>query len=77
MKLEVEFVPGKRPYHIKQVRFGTYPNIVEVFEWCEKTYGHRNDKYDNPRWYGRTDWASGNFQFRDKKDAEWFILRWS
>lgn len=76
VKLEVEFVPGKRPYHIKQVKFNTFDNVVEVFKWCEQAFGHRNEKYDNPRWYGNTSWSSGNFQFRDKKDAEWFILRW-
>jgi hypothetical protein len=78
MTLEIKLVPGsKRPYHIEQVKFGTYNDVAEVYQWCEQQFGHRNEKYDNPRWYGNTDWLSGNFQFKKRKDANWFLLRWS
>ena len=78
MTLEIEYVPGdKRPYHITAKRFNTYDNVVEVFKWCEENFGHRNDRYDNPRWYGNTTWMTGDFKFKKRKDAVWFIMRWS
>jgi hypothetical protein len=78
MSLEIEVVPDdKRPYHIKKKNFRTYFNVAEVFKWCEENFGHRNDKYDNPRWYGNTQWMSGDFKFKRRKDAVWFIMRWS
>ncbi len=78
MTLEIEVVPGdKRPYHINRKKFTSYPNIAEVFKWCEDNFGHRNERYDNPRWYGNVKWMSGDFKFKKRKDAVWFVMRWS
>jgi hypothetical protein len=45
----------------------------EMAEWCAKCFGPRSSKYNNPRW------SQGSFEFRfkNKKDATFFILRWS
>lgn len=45
----------------------------EMTDWCSKMFGHRNTKYNNPRW------STGPFEFRFKyeKDAAMFMLRWS
>ena len=78
MKVEIIFDPGKYPYRAEvKWQYTTDWRSTEVYTWCEKNFGHRNDKYENPRWYGNTRYFTGNFRFRDKKDAEWFLLRWA
>ncbi len=79
MKVNIKIMYGqKRPYHadIKWSHRNDW-NSAEVYKWCEQNFGHRNVKYDNPRWYGNTSYFTGDFKFRNKKDAEWFLLRWS
>ena len=78
MKIEIIFEPGKYPYRAEvNWHYTATWNSVEVYNWCEQNFGHRNDNYENPRWYGNTQYFTGNFRFRDKKDSEWFLLRWS
>jgi hypothetical protein len=77
MKIEIIFDPGKYPYRAEvKWHSSTDWNSTEAYLWCEKNFGHRNDKYENPRWYANIRYFTGNFRFRDKKDAEWFLLRW-
>ena len=76
LDLEVEFVPGKRPYHIKQVRFGTFEDVVAVFKWCEQTFGP-GGRSRKLRWrMGWTD-KDDTYYFKSSKDAMMFTLRWS
>ena len=55
------------------IRYGVeYPNKVtkqEVINWCSEHYGAPGFKN---RWM-LLDWT---IQFRDKKDRDWFLLRW-
>lgn len=46
----------------------TYKNskqAVDIIDWCVETLTENQWKR-----------LSGSFVFRDKKDAEWFLLRW-
>ena len=74
MTITVEF--GKNRYHEQSA----------MIEWCRENFGaHRNDwMYSQPEdWEGLGDWGVSSvfgitfFYFRHKKDAEWFILRWT
>ena len=46
--------------------------------WCRQTFGPSGiwdtNNYLAPRWKDDIMW--GEIRFRDKKDAEWFLLRW-
>ena len=66
-----------RPYHIDTGYGGFGYDVTDVYKWCVENFGHRTNKYNNPRWYGDIRYSSGNFQFRDEKDAAWFMLRWA
>lgn len=80
MILKIKKVYGdKRPYHIDYNWKSNMPgwDVKRVYEWCEMTYGHRNEKYDNPRWSANLRYVSGDFKFRNEKDAAWFVMRWS
>jgi hypothetical protein len=78
MKVEIIFDPGKYPYRAEvKWEYSSDWNSAEVYKWCEQNFGHRNDKYANPRWFGDTRYYSGTFRFRNKKDAMFFLLRWS
>jgi hypothetical protein len=82
MKLKIEFKPdSKRPYQIKPDGTILYHwrdwDSAKVWNWCAENFGHRNKGYDNPRWYGDPNHWHGDFQFRNKKDAAWFMLRWT
>lgn len=39
---------------------------IDIIDWCVENFDVSNWKR-----------VSGSFVFRNKKDAEWFILRWS
>lgn len=41
----------------------------EILEWCRENYGEPGFK---ARWM-HLDWT---IQFRDKKDRDWYFLRW-
>jgi len=48
----------------------------EIEEWCENTYGPTpvNGLWTpNCRWYVN----DSKFWFREKKDLEWFVLKWT
>ena len=50
-------------------------NQVEVVEWCTEQFGPHPENPDawsrwNHKWQDR-------IQFRDERDYNWFILRWS
>jgi len=41
--------------------------------WCTETYGESKGAFEpSQRWYAN----SSRFWFREKKDLEWFILKW-
>ncbi len=41
--------------------------------WCIETYGESKGAFEpSQRWYVN----SARFWFREKKDLEWFILKW-
>lgn len=47
----------------------------EVFEWCNKQFGPHPIRPDAwSRWYNK---YSEKMHFRDEKDYQWFLLRWS
>jgi hypothetical protein len=46
-----------------------------AFAWCVKQFGPEPTNTDAwTRWYFNVD---RTFRFRDSKDYEWFLLRWS
>lgn len=48
----------------------------EMMEWMVKTFGptaHDGVWTANMRWYAN----NARFWFRDQKDRDWFLLRWS
>jgi len=43
-------------------------------DWCVETYGESKGAFEpSQRWYAN----AARFWFREKKDLEWFILKWS
>jgi hypothetical protein len=51
------------------------PNWQNMLEWCVETYGPTpEDGVWTPsgRWYAN----NAKFWFREKKDLEWFMLKW-
>jgi hypothetical protein len=47
----------------------------EVYEWCTQQFGPHPTQHDAwSRWDHRYE---GKIYFRDAKDYEWFLLRWS
>jgi hypothetical protein len=48
---------------------------TEVIEWCEHYFGPHPKHADAwSRWHDK---YNGSILFRDEKDYEWFMLRWS
>lgn len=45
----------------------------DMVKWVVETYGTITVSLPEQRWYVN----NARFWFRDKKDLEWFILRWS
>lgn len=48
----------------------------EMIAWCEETYGPTADDgvwTPGMRWYAN----NAKFWFRNEKDLNWFVLRWS
>lgn len=44
-----------------------------MIDWCNDHFGTHSVNYNDPRWrYGYT-----AIYFKNKKDANWFIMRWS
>ena len=56
-----------------------YYDWEELEAWCTDVFGLRGDIWSNgnhvvgARWYAN----SGRLWFRDLKDCDWFVLRWS
>ncbi len=52
-------------------------NRKEITKWCYKTYGApgMNTFTKQTRWKDSIQY--GEVYFRDEKDLEWFVLRWS
>jgi hypothetical protein len=52
---------------------------TELKEWCKQSFGRPAEVDVNnfwpARWQDEIMW--GKISFRDKKDAEWFMLRWA
>ena len=63
-------VYGKRYYTVEPIKW-----FHELEEWCIKSLGYPpldGVWQPNSRWYMN----NRKFWFRDKKDLEWFVLRW-
>ena len=41
--------------------------------WCAETFGESKAFEPSQRWYA----SSSRFWFREKKDLEWFVMRWA
>jgi len=55
--------------------FGKGYNLRELYEWCEQHFGPHPKRPDAwSRWINN---RNSLFRFRDAKDYEWFMLRWS
>ena len=77
-------VYGSRYYTVQPLPDDdTYYNIpwYDMMEWVEQSLGPSKDSIwfsnekaptPNERWYAN----NSKFWFRNKKDLEWFILRW-
>ena len=64
-----------QPYCVV-LKNGYWTDIIDVMlSWCSENFGHRNEKFNNPRWAYDT-W-SRKFKFKNEKDAMMFMLRWS
>ncbi len=60
-------------YEVK-LFFKSYDPIQERLDWCEKTFGPQPKNPDAwSRWYT----SFTTLRFRDQKDYNWFMLRWS
>lgn len=52
-----------------------WQDYTEVIEWCEQHFGPHPKHADAwSRWHDK---YNGSILFRDEKDYEWFVLRWS
>jgi hypothetical protein len=80
MMLDVGTVYGSRYYTVEPPMFKG--NWDEMNTWCEQTYGPsgslwRETKSLTPeplkRWYAN----NAKFWFKDQKDRDWFIIKWS
>lgn len=58
------------------VFLSTKENRIEIMNWCYDTFGPPvNPKTGQTRWKNGITW--GEAIFKQKKDLEWFVLRWS
>jgi len=50
----------------------------EMIAWCVSTYGPSGTENKPGVWTPNERWYANNakFFFKDKKDCEWFLLRW-
>ena len=67
-------VYGSRYYCVEPVG----GNWMEMESWCLNTYGNCGSAWDkttepNSRWYMN----DRKFWFREEKDRNWFIMKWS
>jgi hypothetical protein len=69
MNIEFKYTPDK-DYPWEWYYSPQGEEFHEVMLWCYDTYG-------NPSSGSRWDCYGGWMRFRDKKDAELFVLRWS
>jgi len=79
LNIEDATVYGIKYYTVKPFR-SINENIVwdDVMSWCISTFGPSGTE-DNPGvWTPYERWYANNsiFWFRDKKDLEWFVLKW-
>lgn len=65
----------------------TIAEMYEMMLWVKKTFPHNSDDTEPRCVFGKDPNVFGNsfpdgphdvewFEFKDKKDAEWFMLRW-
>ena len=72
MKLSEGKIFGEQYYTVEPVPYGAWHDM-EL--WCKKTFGcpPANGVWEpHGRWYMN----NSKFWFRDKKDLEWFVLKW-
>lgn len=78
-----ELVLNEQPVH--GAKYHTVEPIggswFEMESWCRQTFGEPGDMWDSNDWCWpeTARWLQNNrkFWFRNKKDRDWFILRWS
>lgn len=78
-----ELVLNEQPVH--GARYHTVEpiggNWIEMEAWCRSTFGDPGDMWDSDDWCcpENARWLQNNrkFWFRNQKDRDWFIVRWS
>lgn len=70
LELSEGTVFGEKYYAVEPIKW-----MFELEDWCVKTFGCPPA---NGMWQPHGRWYMNNrkFWFRDKKDLEWFVLRW-
>jgi hypothetical protein len=71
-------------YGIKYYNVKPFSSINEnitwddIMTWCINTFGPSGTEYNPGVWTPYERWYANNsiFWFRDKKDLEWFVLKW-
>jgi hypothetical protein len=72
MTPEPKYKFSRSKWYIAEFNWGQQ---TEVLEWCTQQFGSQPENPDAwSRWCHRS-WTE--IHFRDEKDYEWFILRWS
>lgn len=56
-------------------------NWLEMEDWCYRSFGEPGDMWDSEDWCWpeTARWLMNNrkFLFRNQKDRDWFLIRWS
>ena len=61
-------------YHV--AAFTLKKGMLEpMSDWCHQTFGEAGNSEENARWEDQL-WF-GEVWFRDEKDLNWFVLRWT
>lgn len=65
---------SRAKWYTAQIPLGQFEKMQERIEWCEKHFGDEPQTPDAwSRWYV----SYLTIKFRDSKDYEWYMLRWS
>jgi len=67
---------------MKRITFNKirYHEQRDMIDWCVKSFGPGSVGHicrDNEVWCFNTMFGNSNFCFKEDKDYNWFVLRWS
>lgn len=65
---------SRAKWYTAQIPLGQFEKMQERIEWCEKHFG---DEPQTPDAWSRWHVDYLTIKFRDSKDYEWYMLRWS